>query len=110
MTLYLPNCLKISMHINIVSTYSVSTTELTGTIFRYVTSVSVPKDNYGILGINGDGLYSAEPCGGNEQEILVLKYDQTLFRRATYINQARVHQGYHYPRTLSNRSKVGEIF
>jgi hypothetical protein len=36
---------------------------------------------------------------------LVLEKDPAPFMRATYINQARVHMGYHYPRSLSTAVK-----
>lgn len=47
-----------------------------------------------IIGAGMYGLYSALFCGRRkEQSVLVLECDPTPFRRATYINQARVHQG-----------------
>jgi len=49
-------------------------------------------------------------CGNKKQKILVLECDITSFRRATYINQARVHQGYHYPRSLSTAMKSAGYF
>lgn len=33
--------------------------------------------------------------------VLVLEKNNAPFSRATYINQTRVHQGYHYPRSIS---------
>ena len=49
-----------------------------------------------------------ERGGGNR--VLVLECDPTPFRRATYINQARVHQGYHYPRSISTAIKSAGYF
>lgn len=40
----------------------------------------------------------------------MLECDPTPFRRATYINQARVHQGYHYPRSISTAMKSAGYF
>jgi hypothetical protein len=40
----------------------------------------------------------------------VLEYDGAVFERATYINQARVHMGYHYPRSISTAVKSREYF
>ena len=40
----------------------------------------------------------------------MLECDSTPFRRATYINQARVHQGYHYPRSISTAMKSAGYF
>lgn len=48
--------------------------------------------------------------GLNNQKILVLKCDSIPFRCANYINQARVHQGYHYPRSISTTMKSAGYF
>ena len=63
-----------------------------------------------IIGAGLYGLYSALFCGRRRQQILVLEGDQAPFRRATYINQARVHQGYHYPRSLATAMRSAEYF
>lgn len=64
-----------------------------------------------ILGAGLYGLYAAEVCSRNQNEkILVLEKDSTPFRRATYINQARVHMGYHYPRSYSTAIKSAHYF
>lgn len=63
-----------------------------------------------IIGAGLYGLYSALFCGKKGQNILVLECDATPFRRATYINQARVHQGYHYPRSISTAMKSAGYF
>lgn len=63
-----------------------------------------------IIGAGLYGLYAALFCGQRGQNILVLECDQVPFGRATYINQARVHQGYHYPRSLSTALKSAGYF
>ena len=63
-----------------------------------------------IIGAGLYGLYSALFCGEKGQSVLVLECDTTPFRRATYINQARVHQGYHYPRSISTAMKSAGYF
>ncbi len=63
-----------------------------------------------ILGAGLYGLYAAEQCGARGENILVLERDETPFRRATTINQARVHQGYHYPRSYSTAIKSAKYF
>lgn len=63
-----------------------------------------------IIGAGLYGLYAAELCGRNGQNVLVLEYDDAPFRRATYINQARVHMGYHYPRSFSTAIKSAHYF
>ena len=63
-----------------------------------------------IIGAGLYGLYSALYCCQKGQKVIVLECDPTPFRRATYINQARVHQGYHYPRSISTAMKSAGYF
>ena len=63
-----------------------------------------------IIGAGLYGLYAAQYCGKKHQSVLVLECDPTPFRRATYINQARAHQGYHYPRSLSTAMRSAHYF
>lgn len=63
-----------------------------------------------IIGAGLYGLYSALYCCKRGQHVVVLECDPTPFRRATYINQARVHQGYHYPRSISTAMKSAGYF
>lgn len=64
-----------------------------------------------ILGAGLYGLYAANLLAKKQKDkILVLEYDATPFRRATYINQARVHRGYHYPRSFSTAIKSAHYF
>ncbi len=63
-----------------------------------------------IIGAGLYGLYSAVHCGERGEHIQVLECDSTPFCRATYINQARVHQGYHYPRSISTAMKSAGYF
>lgn len=63
-----------------------------------------------IIGAGLYGLYAAKLCGERGEKVLVLEYDQTPFERATYINQARVHMGYHYPRSLTTAVKSAGYF
>lgn len=55
-------------------------------------------------------MYSALYCARKGERVLVLEYDDAPFKRATYINQARVHMGYHYPRSLSTAVKSAGYF
>ena len=63
-----------------------------------------------IMGAGIYGLYAALFCCQRGQHVLVLECDQAAFGRATYINQARVHQGYHYPRSMSTAMKSAGYF
>lgn len=63
-----------------------------------------------IIGAGLYGLYSALYCAKKGQSVTVLELDREPFARATYINQARVHMGYHYPRSLSTAMKSAGYF
>ncbi len=63
-----------------------------------------------IIGGGLYGLYSAIQCGKKGERIVVLEYEDKSFKRATYINQARVHMGYHYPRSISTAAKSAYYF
>lgn len=63
-----------------------------------------------IIGAGLYGLYAALFCAERGQNVMVLECDSNAFGRATYINQARVHQGYHYPRSISTAMKSAGYF
>ena len=63
-----------------------------------------------IIGAGLYGLYAALLCVQRGEKVLVLECDDEAFGRATYINQARVHKGYHYPRSLSTAAKSAGYF
>lgn len=63
-----------------------------------------------IIGAGLYGLYSALFCAKRGEKVTVLEYDNAPFKRATYINQARVHMGYHYPRSYSTAIKSAGYF
>ncbi len=63
-----------------------------------------------IIGGGLYGLYAALHCAKKGERVLVLEREAAPFRRATTINQARVHMGYHYPRSLSTALKSKNYF
>ena len=63
-----------------------------------------------IIGAGFYGLYSALFCAKRGQKALVIECEPQPFQRATYVNQARVHQGYHYPRSISTAMKSALYF
>lgn len=63
-----------------------------------------------IIGAGLYGLYAAHRCGRAGDRVLVLEKDPGPFMRATYINQARVHMGYHYPRSYATAIKSAGYF
>ena len=63
-----------------------------------------------IIGGGLYGLYAALFCGRRSLRVLVLEHDGDSCQRATYVNQARVHMGYHYPRSYSTAVKSARYF
>lgn len=64
-----------------------------------------------IIGAGLYGLYAALYCARKKgKRVIVLECDEAAFSRATYINQARVHMGYHYPRSISTAGKSAHYF
>lgn len=63
-----------------------------------------------IFGAGIYGLYAAMRCAEAGQRILVLERDEEAVSRATYVNQARVHMGYHYPRSKMTALKSAHYF
>lgn len=72
--------------------------------------MEIMKTDKVIIGAGLYGLYSALFCAKKGQTVCVLEQDIEPFMRATYINQARVHMGYHYPRSLSTALKSAGYF
>jgi len=63
-----------------------------------------------IIGAGLYGLYAALFCARRGETVLLLEYDAAIFSRATAINQARIHMGYHYPRSISTAMKSRDYF
>lgn len=61
-----------------------------------------------IIGGGFFGLEIAAHCARKGCAVVLLEREQALMRRASYNNQARVHNGYHYPRSVLTalRSRV----
>jgi len=63
-----------------------------------------------IIGGGLYGLYAAQRCKALGERVLVLEKEDAVFKRATTINQARLHMGYHYPRSLSTAMRSAGYF
>lgn len=63
-----------------------------------------------IIGSGIYGLYISSLEVFKNKKVLILECDKSSFSRASYINQARVHNGYHYPRSLSTAKDTHNYF
>lgn len=70
------------------------------------------KEHYDklIIGAGIYGLYAALYCSNRGEKVMILEIEDDIFTRASYVNQARVHNGYHYPRSLSTALKSSNYF
>ncbi len=71
--------------------------------------MSVKVDNL-IIGAGIYGLYAAKLLAGKKESFLIVEKDEQAFSRASYINQARVHNGYHYPRSLATAAASAHYY
>lgn len=63
-----------------------------------------------ILGAGMYGLYAAVRSSARGFRTLVVDAESAPFSRGSYINQARLHNGYHYPRSFTTASKSAGYF
>ncbi|MBK8515903.1 MAG: NAD(P)/FAD-dependent oxidoreductase [Saprospiraceae bacterium] len=63
-----------------------------------------------IFGSGIYGLYFALECAKRKEKVLVLEYDDNAFSRSSYLNQSRIHNGYHYPRSHATALKSAQYF
>lgn len=58
------------------------------------------KSTYAIIGGGFFSMYLAEYFARRGQKVLLFEKENDFMQRASYGNQARVHHGYHYPRSV----------
>lgn len=66
--------------------------------------------DYVIIGAGIFGLYAAVLLGDKGYRVAIIETDAQPIQRASYINQARVHNGYHYPRSVSTAAKSAHYY
>lgn len=62
--------------------------------------INVLKNDVVIIGGGFFGLYIAEFMAKSGKRVIIVEKENDLMQRASYVNQARVHNGYHYPRSV----------
>jgi len=63
-----------------------------------------------VLGAGIYGLYAARVLRKRKRKIALIEAETGPFQRASFINQARVHHGYHYPRSYSTAVSAARYF
>lgn len=63
-----------------------------------------------IIGAGIYGLYAASVLSKQNKKVLILEADNESLNRGSFINQARLHSGYHYPRSIETAEKSRDYF
>lgn len=63
-----------------------------------------------IIGSGIYGMYAAKLIADKGKKALIVECDARPFSRASFVNQARVHNGYHYPRSYSTAIKSARYY
>lgn len=72
--------------------------------------MSLLKFDYVIFGAGIYGMYAAHILAKKGIQVAVVEFDTAPLQRASFINQARVHNGYHYPRSVSTAEKSAHYY
>ncbi|MBC7774884.1 MAG: FAD-dependent oxidoreductase, partial [Phycisphaerae bacterium] len=54
------------------------------------------------------GCYAALHLAGRGAKVAILEKEARLFQKASLVNQARLHSGYHYPRSVATAAMSDE--
>ncbi len=68
------------------------------------------QSDYLIIGAGMFGLHSALLLAKKKLRVVIVEKQAHPFTQASYVNQARVHLGYHYPRSLTTAKKCLSYF
>ena len=67
-------------------------------------------EDFDVLVVGGGifGCYAALYLAGKGRRVCLVEREQEMFRKASLVNQARLHGGYHYPRSLATAAMSDE--
>jgi glycine/D-amino acid oxidase-like deaminating enzyme len=63
-----------------------------------------------VIGGGFFGMYIAEYLALKKHHVILVEQSKQFMRRASYVNQARVHNGYHYPRSILTSQRCHASF
>ena len=66
--------------------------------------------DYVVFGAGVFGMYASLLAAQKGYRVALVDSDMEPFRRASYVNQARLHNGYHYPRSVTTALKCAEYY
>lgn len=70
--------------------------------------MSVERFDYVVVGGGIFGCYAALHLAGRGAKVAILEKEARLFQKASLVNQARLHGGYHYPRSVATAAMSDE--
>ncbi|MFN0175126.1 MAG: FAD-dependent oxidoreductase [Saprospiraceae bacterium] len=70
--------------------------------------MSVERFDFVIVGGGIFGCYAALYLAGRGAKVAILEKEARLFQKASLVNQARLHSGYHYPRSIATAAMSDE--
>lgn len=68
------------------------------------------KYDYVVFGAGIYGLFATKHLVEKGLHVALIELDSSPLKRASHINQARVHNGYHYPRSVSTAMKSAKYY
>jgi len=68
----------------------------------------VKKFDFVVVGGGIFGCYAALHLAGRGAKVAILEKEARLFQKASLVNQARLHSGYHYPRSVATAAMSDE--
>lgn len=69
---------------------------------------SVSKYDFAVIGGGIFGCYSALYLHRQGFRVILVESEEALFQKASVVNQARLHNGYHYPRSIATARIANE--
>lgn len=70
--------------------------------------MSVERFDFVVVGGGIFGCYAALHLAGRGAKVAILEKEARLFQKASLVNQARLHSGYHYPRSVATAAMSDE--
>lgn len=70
--------------------------------------MNVERFDYVVVGGGIFGCYAALHLAGRGAKVAILEKETRLFQKASLVNQARLHGGYHYPRSVATAAMSDE--
>jgi glycine/D-amino acid oxidase-like deaminating enzyme len=63
-----------------------------------------------IIGGGMFGLYAASLLSSQGAKVAILEKEKDIFDRASKVNQSKIHNGYHYPRSFETAKKTSDYY